>query len=155
MCFLLFGCLGSSLHHVGSLIEARRLSLRCAGSAVALHRLSCSETCGILVLQPGIKAMLAALERILNHWTTGDPTDHNLPGSSVHGIFQAKILEWVAISFLQGIFPSRGSKPGLPPLQADVVPSEPPGKPYQGNPFLCFFYYYYCGESHITQNILL
>ena len=30
--------------------------------------------------------------------------DYSLPGSSVHGIFQAKILEWVAIYFLlQGI----------------------------------------------------
>ena len=28
-----------------------------------------------------------------------DPTDCSLPGSSVHGIFQARILEWVAISF--------------------------------------------------------
>ena len=31
--------------------------------------------------------------------TLCDPTDCNLPGSSVHGIFQAQILEWVAISF--------------------------------------------------------
>ena len=28
-----------------------------------------------------------------------DPTDRNLPGSSIHGIFQARILEWVAIAF--------------------------------------------------------
>ena len=28
-----------------------------------------------------------------------DPMDHSLPDSSVHGIFQARILEWVAISF--------------------------------------------------------
>ena len=28
--------------------------------------------------------------------------DHNLPGSSVHGIFQARVLEWVAISFSRG-----------------------------------------------------
>ena len=27
-----------------------------------------------------------------------DPMDCNLPGSSVHGIFQARVLEWVAIS---------------------------------------------------------
>ena len=33
------------------------------------------------------------------------PTDYSLPGSSVHGIFQARILEWVAISFSRG--PSR------------------------------------------------
>ena len=33
-----------------------------------------------------------------------DPMDRNLPGSSVHGIFQAKVLEWVAISFSRGSF---------------------------------------------------
>ena len=31
--------------------------------------------------------------------TLCDPMDHSLPGSSVHGILQARILEWVAISF--------------------------------------------------------
>ena len=31
--------------------------------------------------------------------TLCDPVDYGLPGSSVHGIFQARILEWVAISF--------------------------------------------------------
>ena len=31
--------------------------------------------------------------------TLWDPMDCSLPGSSVHGIFQARILEWVAISF--------------------------------------------------------
>ena len=31
--------------------------------------------------------------------TLWDPMDCNPPGSSIHGIFQAKILEWVAISF--------------------------------------------------------
>jgi hypothetical protein len=28
--------------------------------------------------------------------------DYNLPGSSIHGISQARILEWVVISFLRG-----------------------------------------------------
>ena len=32
--------------------------------------------------------------------TLCDPMDCSLPGSSVHGIFQARILEWVAISYL-------------------------------------------------------
>ena len=31
-----------------------------------------------------------------------NPTDSSLPGSSVHGIFQARILGWVAISFCRG-----------------------------------------------------
>ena len=31
-----------------------------------------------------------------------DPIDYSLQGSSVHGIFQARVLEWVAISFSRG-----------------------------------------------------
>ena len=34
--------------------------------------------------------------------TLCDPMDWSLPGSSVHGIFQARVLEWVAISFSRG-----------------------------------------------------
>ena len=34
--------------------------------------------------------------------TLCDPTDGSLPGSAVHGIFQARILEWAAISFSSG-----------------------------------------------------
>ena len=34
--------------------------------------------------------------------TLGDPMDHSLPGFSDHGIFQARVLEWVAISFSRG-----------------------------------------------------
>ena len=36
-----------------------------------------------------------------------DPMDCSLPGSSVHGIFQARILEWVAIAFSDSILKSR------------------------------------------------
>ena len=31
--------------------------------------------------------------------TPRDPTGCSLPGSSIHGIFQARVLEWVAIAF--------------------------------------------------------
>ena len=31
--------------------------------------------------------------------TLSDPMDHSLPGSSTHGIFQARVLEWGAIAF--------------------------------------------------------
>ena len=34
--------------------------------------------------------------------TLCDPMDYSLPGSSVRGILQARILEWVAISFSRG-----------------------------------------------------
>ena len=53
-----------------------------------------------------------------------DPMNCSLPGSSVHGIFQARVLEWGAISYSRG-----SSRPGSPTLQADALPSEPPGKP--------------------------
>ena len=35
--------------------------------------------------------------------TLRDPMDCSLPGSSVHGIFQARVLEWVAIAFSKHI----------------------------------------------------
>ena len=54
------------------------------------------------------------------------------PGSSVHGILQARILEWVAISFFKGSS-NPGIEPRSPALQADCLPSEPPGKPYVSN----------------------
>ena len=34
--------------------------------------------------------------------TLCDPMDYSLPGSSVHGILQARVLEWVGISFSRG-----------------------------------------------------
>ena len=37
-----------------------------------------------------------SLSRVL---TLRDPMDCSLPGSSIHGIFQARVLEWVAIAF--------------------------------------------------------
>ena len=37
-----------------------------------------------------------------SHLTFQDSTDSSPPGSSVHGISQARILEWVAISFSRG-----------------------------------------------------
>ena len=38
-----------------------------------------------------------------------DPMDCSPPGSSVHGISQARIPEWLAIPFSRGIFPTQGS----------------------------------------------
>ena len=59
--------------------------------------------------------------------TLCDPTDGSLPGSSVHVIFQARVLEWVSISFSKD-FPNPGIEPGYPTSWAYVLPSEPPGK---------------------------
>ena len=36
--------------------------------------------------------------------TLSDPMDCSLPGSFIHGIFQARVLEWVAIAFSENVF---------------------------------------------------
>ena len=59
--------------------------------------------------------------------TLCDPMDCSLPGSFVHEISQARILEWVSHCLLQEIFPTQGSNPD-PALQADSLLSETPGK---------------------------
>ena len=61
--------------------------------------------------------------------TLCDPMDCSLPGSSVHGIFQARILEWEVIPFSRGALP--GIKPIPPALEMDSLPLS-----YQGNPYI-------------------
>ena len=57
-----------------------------------------------------------------------DPMECSLPDSSVHGISQARVLEWVANSFS-----SESSRPGIkhvsPALVGGFFIAEPPGKP--------------------------
>jgi len=43
--------------------------------------------------------MKSETEVAQSHPTLRDPMDCSLPGSSVHGIFQARVLEWSAIAF--------------------------------------------------------
>ena len=67
-------------------------------------------------------------EKLTTWWPACDPMDCNLPGSSVHGIFQARVLEWAATSF-SGYLPNPGIESGSPALQTGAWLSEPPGKP--------------------------
>ena len=53
--------------------------------------------------------------------------DSSLPGSSFHGIFQARVLEWVAIFFSRNL-PNPGIEPGSPVLETEALLSEPPEK---------------------------
>ena len=54
------------------------------------------------------KALQPSVYWSLSHAQLCKPMDCSPPGSSVHGISQARILEWVAISFSGGIFPTQG-----------------------------------------------
>ena len=51
---------------------------------------------------PTVAAAAAAAKSLQLCPTLSDPMDCSLPGSSVHGIFQARVLEWVAISSSRG-----------------------------------------------------
>ena len=57
-----------------------------------------------------------------------DPVDCSPPGSSVHGDSPGRNTGVRCHAVLQGIFLTQESNPGLPALQADSLPSEPPGK---------------------------
>ena len=51
-----------------------------------------------------------------------DSVDYSLPGSSVHRISQAEILEWIAISFSRGVFLTQGWNSGLLHWQVGYLP---------------------------------
>ena len=57
--------------------------------------------------------------------------DSSLPGPSVHEIFQARTLEWVAIS-TPGDLPDPGIEHSSPELEGRFFTIEPPGKPEYG-----------------------
>ena len=61
--------------------------------------------------------------------TLCDPMDCSPPASSVYGILQARMLEWVAISLLQGVFLTQGLNHGPLHCRQTSLPSEPPEKP--------------------------
>ena len=64
--------------------------------------------------------------------TLCNPRDSSLPGSSFHEILQARILQWVAIFFLQGVFPTQRSHQHLLHLlhwQGDSLPLRHLGSP--------------------------
>ena len=60
--------------------------------------------------------------------TLCDAMDCGPPGSSVHGILQARILEYVAISFSRGCSQFR-HQTGVSCIAGACITSEPPGKP--------------------------
>ena len=60
--------------------------------------------------------------------TLYNAVDYSQPGSSAHGISQARIMKWVAIT-PPGDLPDPGIEPRSPALQAYDLLFEPPGQP--------------------------
>ena len=86
--------------------------------------------------------------------------DSSPPGSSVHGIFQARILEWVTVPSSRGSsqFRNQTHSSGISCIQADSLPSEPPGKPISTlrPPKPCFHQLMVseCGEANLQICLL-
>ena len=91
---------------------------------------------GSTIQLPYVLYIMCACSVAQSCLTLCNPMDCSPSVSSVmefsHGIFQARILEWVAIFLLQGIFPTQGSNPHLLHLlhwQADSLPLHHLGSP--------------------------
>ena len=87
-----------------------------------------SCTAGGFFTEPPGKPSLSEVSEVTQSCPTlCDPMDCSPPHSFLHGILQARVLEWVAISFSRG-----SSRPGIEPVspafQADALTSELPGK---------------------------
>ena len=73
--------------------------------------------------------------------TLSNPMACSPPDSSVHGILQARILEWVVVRFSRGSS-NPGIKPRSPALQVDSLPSESPRKPTNNiSTYILYSYY--------------
>ena len=77
-----------------------------------------------------MSAAAAAAKSLQSCPTLCDPIDGSPPGTTIPGILQARILEWIAISFSRDL-PDPGIKPWYPALQADSLPTEPLWKPIE------------------------
>ena len=77
---------------------------------------------------PHYKSTMRACSLLQACLTLCDPMDCSPPGSSVHGILQARILEWVAIPHSRGSFQSR-DRTHVFYIASGFFTAEPPGKP--------------------------
>ena len=64
--------------------------------------------------------------------TLSDPMDCSLPGSSAHGIFQARVLEWGAIAFSGSHAAAATKSLQSCPTLCDPIDGSPPGSPVPG-----------------------
>ena len=88
-----------------------------------------TATPGSGYLQTGSWAQGVIVVQSLNRvWLFFDSMDCIPLGSSVHGISQARILEWVAIAF-SGDLPELGIEAASPTLAGGFFATEPSGKP--------------------------
>ena len=85
-------------------------------------------TSGLFTSAPPGKPLSVSECLVTQSCLTLQPMDCSPPGSSVYGILQVSILEWVAL-YSPGELPDPWVEPRSPALQADSLPAKPSGKP--------------------------
>ena len=76
------------------------------------------------------------------------------------GIFQARILEWVAMP-PSGDLPNPGIEPASHALQADSLPADIPGKPFRGGEETNYYSYHFTngeigmGIKSFSQSLIM
>ena len=104
VCLSLQNCINLSLLHLATL-HNEHLSLSAFLLVIfTVPQTLLLESCQSLSLLK-VKVKSLSHVRLETPWTVAclcDPVDSSPPGSSLHGILQARVLEWVAISFSRG-----------------------------------------------------
>ena len=120
---------GACLHGSNSVPRVQEGLLKPSFGTLTLHSIVPEQVTGP-VQTHGVKRETSSLsikscaQSLQSYSTLWNPMDCSPPGSSVHGILQAKISEGVAIPFSGGIFPTEGSNSHLSCLlhwQADSL----------------------------------
>ena len=90
----------SVLWHSAFFMVQLSYSYMTTGKTIALTRRTfVGKVMSLLFNMLSAAAAAAAAKSLQSCQTLHDPMDHSLPGSSIHGILQARVLEWVAIAF--------------------------------------------------------
>ena len=100
----------------------------CKGREFGIYFMSSIKLWNGFILLRDMSWCVCMLSHFSHIWLFAAPWTVALPGFSVHGIIQARILEWLPFPSL-GDLPDPGIKSGSPALQADSFTLKPPGKP--------------------------
>ena len=96
-------------------------------SSIVAWRIPWTKESGRLQSKGSQRVDMTEVTYLQSCLTLFDPKDHGQPGSSVLGVSQARILEWVAISFSRGSLPPKDTT-CVPCIVGEFFTTEPPRK---------------------------
>ena len=120
----------SGSHRTGQTSGAHRLTITRMPPSLGTHAAGAAfslKTSGSQLCVPRVLSVRA--QPLQLHPTLYNPIEWSLPGSSVHGILQARTLEGVALPSSRGSFPPRAWT-HVPCITARFFAAEPLGKPH-------------------------